>query len=147
MRKDIKERILKQNIRALEQAQQVVQTPELSEAAVKECVHLYICFKLYLEPEECWGMMLFQMAVKSIEQSIAMKLPLVREGETAVTCGAASSEAMKIALLLTALQKDFRVKLDSKKLGFARDTEAVGCMVWDARKKGRRADGTVESLQ
>lgn len=133
MRKEIKERILLQSNQALIEAKAVTSAPyPLSLKEITEHVHRYVCCKFYLDAESSRQMSLFQMAKASIEKALQMQLPLVKEGEVATTCGAAASEAMKVALLLTALQKDFRVSLDASKLGFAKNTCEVGKIVWEA---------------
>lgn len=135
MRSEIKKRILEQKDLASRQAHDFLHAASLSEKEVLDYVHNYICYKFYLNPEDMHSISLFQMAKLSVEHSIQMQLPLAKEGEVATTCGAAASEAMKIALLLTALQKDFHIHLDPSRLGFAKTTQEVGAMVWEVYQK------------
>ena len=75
------------------------------------------------------------MANKSIERAVELKIPIAKEGEKATTCGAAGSSAMKAALLLNAIKKDFQVEIEPHRLGFARDTKEIGSLVCQAIRK------------
>lgn len=132
MRQQIRDQILAQGNRAAEQAQIARATPDASREFVEACVHRYVCYKFLLEPEECRGLTMSELADKSIEKALDMKLPLAKESEVATTCGAAGSAAMKIALLLTALKKDFQVVINPRRLGFVRDTAELGDLVYRA---------------
>lgn len=132
MRQQIRDQILAQGNRAAEQAQMARATPDASREFVEACVHRYVCCKFLLDPEECRGLTMSELADKSIEKALDMKLPLVKESEVATTCGAAGSAAMKIALLLTALKKDFQVVINPRRLGFVRDTAELGDLVYRA---------------
>lgn len=93
MRKEIKEQILNQNSLANDQAVLVREHPELSKDQVIRCVHNYICYKFYLDPENCFGQSMTQMADKSIERMIELKMPIAKDSEKATTCGMAGSAA------------------------------------------------------
>ena len=136
-RKDIKNSILEKQNMAEEQAALVRNALELSEDFVISCVHKYICYKFFLDPEEVRGLSLNKMALLSIEKALEMKIPLAGPTEKATTCGSAGSAAMKIALLLTAMKKDFGVEIPPAKLGFAKDTEEVGRLVYHGYSKNR----------
>lgn len=118
--------------RAMEQAALARSTPDAQQSFVTACVHNYVCYKFYLEPEENQGLTMSELAERSIEKALDMKIPLAKESEMTTTCGAAGSAAMKIALLLTAVKKDFGVTIDPRRLGFVRDTEELGELVWRA---------------
>ncbi len=129
-RKDIKNSILEKQNLAEKQAALVRNAPELSEDYVVSCVHNYICHKFFLDPEEVRGWSLNKMAMHSIEKALEMKIPIAGPTEKATTCGSAGSAAMKIALLLNAVRKDFGVDIPPSKLGFAKNSEEVGKLVY-----------------
>ena len=132
MRQQIRDRILVQGDRAAEQARLARTTPDASKEFIEACVHRYVCYKFLLEPEECRGLTMSELADRSIEKALDMKIPLAKESEVATTCGAAGSAAMKIALLLTAVKKDFDVTIDPRRLGFVKDTAELGELVYRA---------------
>ena len=136
-RKSIKDKILKTQDRAQEIAASVRQVANLNEKDLQESVHKYVCYKFLLDPEESRGLSMTGMANKSIERAVELKIPIAKEGEKATTCGAAGSSAMKIALLLNAIKKDFSVEIEPHRLGFAKDTYEVGSLVYHAIKKNR----------
>lgn len=138
MRQEIRDRILNRAARAREQVELARSTPEASRELVTACVHRYVCYKFFLEPEENLGLTMSELAERSIEKALDMKLPLARESELTTTCGAAGSTAMKIALLLTAVKKDFQVDIDPRRLGFVRDTDELGGLVWQAMREERK---------
>jgi len=143
-RKAIKEMILSQNRQALETAGLAVNTPAPSESEMQEYVHRYVCLKYMLDPEESRGLSMTALADKSIERALELKIPIAKEGETATTCGAAGSSAMKTALLLNALKKDFQVEIEPHKLGFAKDTMEVGTLVYQARLSALEGGDTLD---
>lgn len=132
MRQQIRDRILAQGDRAAEQARLARTTPDAAKEFIEACVHRYVCYKFLLEPEECRGLTMSELADRSIEKALDMKIPLAKESEVATTCGAAGSAAMKIALLLTAVKKDFDVTIDPRRLGFVKDTAELGELVYRA---------------
>ena len=134
-RRAIKEQILKQQDLAQEVASSVRQAADLTEEDVQEHVHRYVCYKFLLDPEESRGLSITAMANKSIERAVELKIPIAKEGEKATTCGAAGSSAMKVALLLNAIKKDFQVEIEPHRLGFARDTNEIGSLVYQAIRK------------
>lgn len=103
-----------------------------AKAQVADHVHRYCSLKFLLLPEECYGKSLLDMAELSLEKALDMKLPIAKESEVATTCGAAASGAMKIALLLTAVRKDFEINVSSYRLGLVADTVELGDIVWRA---------------
>ena len=131
-REQIRNRILLQGGRAAEQAQLARTASAPSRAWIGLCVQRYVCFKFFLEPEECAGLTMAELAEKSIERALDLKIPIAKESESATTCGFAGSAAMKIALLMTALRKDFDVQIPSFRLGFARDLDELADLVWRA---------------
>lgn len=131
-RKTIKDQILKQQDRAQEIAFSVRQAVNPTEKDLQECVHKYVCYKFLLDPEESRSLSMTAMANKSIERAVELKIPIAKEGEKATTCGAAGSSAMKVALLLTAIKKDFQVEIEPHRLGFAKDTFEIGSLVYQA---------------
>lgn len=137
MRQDIRDRILKRVDRAREQVELARTAPDATQELVTACVHRYVCYKFFLEPEENLGLTMAELAERSIEKALDMKLPLAKESEITTTCGAAGSSAMKIALLLTAVKKDFQVDIDPRRLGFVRDTGELGELVWRAMRGER----------
>lgn len=137
MRQEIRDRILARAGRAREQVEIVRGTPDAPPELVKTCVHRYVCYKFFLEPEDNLGLTMSELAERSVEKALDMKLPLAKESEITTTCGAAGSTAMKIALLLTAVKKDFQVEIDPRRLGFVRDTDELGGLVWQAIKGER----------
>lgn len=134
-RKSIKDKILKTQDRAQEIVASVRQAANLTEKDLQESVHKYVCYKFLLDPEESRGLSMTGMANKSIERAVELKIPIAKEGEKATTCGAAGSSAMKVALLLAAIKKDFMVEIEPHRLGFAKDTYEVGSLVYRAMQK------------
>lgn len=132
MREQIRDQILAQGNRAAEQARIARETAGAPRELVEACVHNYVCFKFLLDPSEGQGLTMSELAEKSIERALDMKIPLAKESEITTTCGAAGSAAMKIALLLTALKKDFQVAIEPRRLGFVRDTAELGDLVYRA---------------
>ena len=131
-RKTIKDQILKQQDKARDIAFSVRQAVNLTETDLGEAVHKYVCYKFLLDPEESRGLSMTAMANKSIERAVELKIPIAKDGEKATTCGAAGSSAMKVALLLAAIKKDFQVEIEPHRLGFARDTGEIGRLVYQA---------------
>lgn len=134
MRAQIRDQILARGNRALEQARLARTTPDASQELITDCVHRYVCCKFLLEPEECRGLTMSALAEKSIERALDLKIPLAKESEVTTTCGAAGSAAMKIALLLTAVKRDFDVEIDPRRLGFVKDTAELGDLVYRAMR-------------
>lgn len=134
MRREIRDRILARGERAAEQARLARTTPDASREFIGACVHNYVCYKFLLEPEEGRGLTMSGLADLSIGKALDLKIPLAKESETATTCGTAGSAAMKIALLLTAVKKDFQVEIDPRRLGFVRDTAELGDLVYRAMR-------------
>ena len=134
-RKKIKDQILKQQDKAREIAFSVRQAVTLTETDLGEAVHKYVCYKFLLDPEESRGLSMTAMANKSIERAVELKIPIAKDGEKATTCGAAGSSAMKVALLLAAIKKDFQVEIEPHRLGFARDTGEIGRLVYQALQR------------
>lgn len=135
MRAQIRDQILARGNRALEQARLARTTPDASREFITDCVHRYVCCKFLLEPEECRGLTMSALAEKSIERALDLKIPLAKESEVTTTCGAAGSAAMKIALLLTAVKRDFEVEIDPRRLGFVKDTAELGDLVYRAMRR------------
>lgn len=135
MRKEVKERILNQNTLAETQAALVTAHPEYTREQVIECVRKYICHKFYLDPSESLGLSLTQMADRSIERMIELKMPIAKESEKATTCGMAGSAAMKIALLFLALRKDFCANIPLQRLAYVNQSTEIGALVYETRQK------------
>lgn len=131
MREQIRDEILARGNRAALQAR-LAREPGATQETVAACVHNYVCYKFLLEPEEGAGVTMSELADMSLERALDMKLPLAKESEIATTCGAAGSAAMKIALLLVAVKKDFQVEIDPRRLGFVKDTAELGELVYRA---------------
>ena len=132
MRQQIRDRILARGSRAAEQAERARTAEHPTPEFIEDCVHRYVCYKFLLEPEDCAGLTMSELADRSIERALDLKIPLAKESETATTCGAAGSSAMKIALLLTALKKDFQVSVSPRRLGFVRDVHELAGLVYRA---------------
>ncbi|MCR5083347.1 MAG: hypothetical protein K6B15_07740 [Parasporobacterium sp.] len=137
-RKSIKNKILNRSDLSKEVVDCVLSSKGLTREEVQKYIHRYVCYKFLLEPEENEGLSMTKLADKSIEKALELKIPIAKEGEKATTCGAAGSSAMKIALLLNAIRKDFDVDIEAHKLGFAKNTNEIGSLVFDAlsNKKG-----------
>lgn len=131
-REQIRDQILLRGNRAVEQAQLARAMPDPSREWIGMCVHNYVCHKLFLEPEHCVGLTMAELAEASMERALDMKIPIAKESERATTCGFAGSAEMKIALLMTALKKDFDVVISPFRLGFVRDTQELADLVWRA---------------
>lgn len=132
MRKEIKEKLLHNKNTALEQARLARIAPDVPKAHVIQYVHNYVCYKFFLNPEDWKDELLYHLAEKSIEEAIHMKIPFAKESEMATTCGAAGSAAVKVGLLMVAIKKDFQVEIPSHKMAFAKNTEALGELVYAA---------------
>ncbi len=133
MRQQIRDAILARSGLAAQHARRVVEEPRPSLDFVREQVYLYICCKFLLEPEQCRGLTMAGLAQRSIEKALDLGLPLAKESETATTCGAAGSAAMKTALLLTAVKRDFQADIPPRELGLVRSPGELGELVWRAR--------------
>ncbi|GEM_PF-7119873 len=134
-RKEIKEQLLMFKNEAKAQAERacaLAASPK--EAELKDCVHRYVCAKFFLSPETDPERLLYNLACDSIEQAINMKIPIAKESETATTCGAAGSAAVKVALLMVALRKDFHVDIPSEKLAFIKNTNELGHIVFESMR-------------
>ncbi len=133
MREQIRDQILAQGDRAQEQVRLVLSDPNPTQEFVCQCVFRYVCYKFLLEPEEACGIKLADLAEQSIDKALDLHIPLAKESEVATTCGAAGDTAMKQALLLTAVNREFQAGIDPRRLGQVRDTEELGRLVWQAR--------------
>ena len=68
-RKDVKEKILKFNQEAKEQAQKACSLAEsISREEMIQCVHTYVCSKFFLDMSDSKEKLLYQMAEQSIEK-------------------------------------------------------------------------------
>lgn len=132
MREQIRDQILARANRAMEQARLARAAEPPTRELIETCIHNYVCYKFLLEPEENVGLTMSELADRSIEKALDMKIPLAKESEITTTCGAAGSSAMKIALLLTAVKKDFQVTIDPRRLGFVKDTTELADLVYRA---------------
>ena len=107
-RKDVKEKILKFNQEAKEQAQKACSLAEsISRKEMIQCVHTYVCSKFFLDMSDSKEKLLYQMAEQSIEKALQMKIPIAKDSEMVPTCGMAGSAAMKVALEIPPQQMAF----------------------------------------
>ncbi len=132
MREAIRARILARSDRAGTIAQETKADPARTQQRVAEAIYQYVCCKFLLDPEENRGKSLAALAERSLETAIENHIPIAKESETATTCGAAGSSAMKVALLLNAVKKDFGVVITPQRLGRAKDPAELGELVWRA---------------
>lgn len=130
MRSEIRARILARADRAESIAQSARSAQTAAETA--EAVYQYVCCKFLLDPEENRGKSLAALAERSLETAIENHIPIAKESETTTTCGAAGSSAMKVALLLNAVKRDFGVVITPQRLGRAKDPAELGDLVWRA---------------
>ena len=100
-----------------------------------------ICAEYLLPDTESPDQSLLDLARKSIERALELKIPIAGESERATTCGAAGTVAMKNALLFMALKKDLELDLSPAKVGAARNTNAIGDIVYDALSEQQRRKG------
>ena len=131
IREQIKNDILARFDEAANQAHLIREIQGINEEQVQECVHKYVCMKFFLEPGECRGMSLNDMAELSLDKALDLNLPMAAESERATTCGTAGSAPMKIALLLNALRKDIGVEVSPYKLGMVQDTKELGTLIYN----------------
>lgn len=130
-RKDVKEKILKFNQEAKEQAEKARSLAEsISREEMIQCVHVYVCSKFFLDISESKEKLLYQMAEQSIEKALQMKIPIAKDSEMATTCGMAGSAAMKVALLMVAVKKDFQVEIPSQQMAFIKNTGELGDLIY-----------------
>ena len=141
MRKEIKDRLLKERDQATSYIQQIREIPDITLEQTRVLVHRYVCSKYLLPDSEARDQSLLELAQKSIERALELKIPIAGESERATTCGAAGTVAMKNALLFMALKKDLELDLSPAKLGAARNTNAIGDIVYDALSEQRRRKG------
>ena len=141
MRKEIKDRLLKERDQATSYIQQIREIPDITLEQTRVLVHRYVCSKYLLPDSESRDQSLLDLAQKSIERALELKIPIAGESERATTCGAAGTVAMKNALLFMALKKDLELDLSPAKLGAARNTNAIGDIVYDALSEQRRRKG------
>lgn len=144
-RKDVKEQIIHFSQIAEEQARNVCSSADpLSEKELADCVHRYVCARFFLDPSADPNRLLYHLAVDSIEQAVRMKIPIAKESEMATTCGGAGSAAVKVALLMVAVKRDFQVEIPPEKLAFVKNTKELGHMVYEARTHAGSAAGEAE---
>lgn len=130
-RKDVKEKILKFNQEAKEQAQKACSLAEsISREEMIQCVHTYVCSKFFLDMSESKEKLLYQMAEQSIEKALQMKIPIAKDSEIATTCGMAGTAAMKVALLMVAVRKDFQVEIPPQQMAFIKNTGELGELIY-----------------
>ena len=141
MRKEIKECLLEQRDQAKNCMRQIREIPDITLEQTRMLVHRYVCSKYLLPDTESPDQSLLDLAQKSIERALELKIPISKESERAVTCGAAGTVAMKNALLFMALKKDLQMDLSPAKLGAARNTNAIGDIVYDALQEQLRRKG------
>jgi hypothetical protein len=141
MRKEIKDRLLKERDQATSYIQQIREIPDITLEQTRVLVHRYVCSKYLLPDSEARDQSLLELAQKSIERALELKIPIAGESERATTCGAAGTVAMKNALLFMALKKDLELDLSPAKLGAARNTNAIGDIVYDALSEQQRRKG------
>ena len=141
MRKEIKDRLLKERDQAKNYIQQIREIPDITLEQTRVLVHRYVCSKYLLPDSEARDQSLLELAQKSIERALELKIPIAGESERATTCGAAGTVAMKNALLFMALKKDLELDLSPAKLGAARNTNAIGDIVYDALSEQQRRKG------
>ncbi|MCD8211423.1 MAG: hypothetical protein LUC17_00130 [Oscillospiraceae bacterium] len=137
MRQEIRDRILRDSDSAVAEAGRVLASDSPDVDFVRVCIYRYVCKKFLLDPDDSGTKDLSELAELSIERMLDLHIPLSKESETATTCGAAGTTAMKIALLLTAVKKDFKADIDPHRLGLVRDTDELGSLVWEARYGGK----------
>lgn len=140
IREQIKNGILKKAEAASEQIQAISKKREIPEEEVQDRVHRYVCMKFFLDPDEGKEFSLYELAELSLERAIDMNLPLAKESERATTCGTAGSAPMKVALMLNALRKEFRVNIAPRALGMARDTRELGSLFYRALQEEMNRD-------
>lgn len=130
-RKDVKEKILKFNQEAKEQAQKACSLAEsISRKEMIQCVHTYVCSKFFLDMSDSKEKLLYQMAEQSIEKALQMKIPIAKDSEMVTTCGMAGSAAMKVALLMVAVRKDFQVEIPPQQMAFIKNTGELGELIY-----------------
>lgn len=74
--------------------------------------------------------LLYQMAEQSIEKALQMKIPIAKDSEMVPTCGMAGSAAMKVALLMVAVRKDFQVEIPPQQMAFIKNTGELGELIY-----------------
>ncbi len=131
IREQVKNEILGRARLADEQTELIKTTEGLSEEQVISAVHSYVCLKFFLDPSEGRDMTLYELAELSLDRSLEMDLPKVKESERATTCGMAGSAPMKIALLLNALKKALDLKVEPRRLGNISNTKELGILVYE----------------
>lgn len=141
MRKEIKDRLLAESDQAKNYIQKIRVIPDITLEQTRMLVHRYVCSKYLLPDTESPDQSLLELAQKSIERALELKIPIAKESERATTCGAAGTAAMKNALLFMALKKDLQMELSPAKLGAARNTNAIGGIVYDALQEQQRRKG------
>ncbi len=132
-RKDIKNQILNYNNAAAKQAElarEACRSGQMNKEQFIETVHRYICAKFFLSPDEDDQTLLVRLAEKSIEKAIQMKIPFAKDSEMATTCGAAGTSAVKVALLMLAVQRDFQISISPDKLAFVKTGRELGGMIY-----------------
>lgn len=132
-RKEIKNKIVHFNKVAQEQVERACSCAKPpSEELIADCIHRYVCAKFFLDPATDPERLLYHLAVDSIEQAVHMKIPIAKESEMATTCGGAGSAAVKVALLMVAIKRDFRIDIPPEQLAFVKNTKELGHVVYKA---------------
>ena len=135
MRAQIKQRLLERQKNAEKYALQVCQNPGLSQEEVENYVHKYVCCKFFLNHETDQEIHILEMVQRSMKRAEELQILAEKESEKGVSCGAAGTEALKVALLFRAIQKDFQVTLSPQEFGLIKSTRDIGKMIFDARSK------------
>lgn len=95
--------------RAAESAKEALARKDIDADSVLPFVQEYVFAKYRLEPDDCNGLSLEDLANASLAKTLAINPELAIQENAASTCDGTSTTDMKQALLFMALQKDFDV--------------------------------------
>ena len=110
--------------------------PGLTRAGLTEVLRRYILEKFLLADDPPGTDELRELARQSLARSLRMAPELAALYDTSAGCSSASSVDTKLALLLLAVQKDFRVRLDPARAVRAERVPELADMIWENLRKG-----------
>lgn len=109
----------------------------LDERRVEDLVRRFILAKFRLSEQEAApaGTSLEKLAQASLAKMLRIAPDLVKTEDRAANCDGADSATVKQALVIMALQKEFKVQLDCFAAGLCQSVEELSALVWAAIRR------------
>ena len=118
------------------QARAAREDPVLTRQSLEGYLRQYILEKFLLADDPPDTDKLGVLARESLARSMSMAPGLAAIYDTSAGCSSASSVDTKLTLLLLAVQKDFRVRLDPARAVRAERVPELADMIWENLRKG-----------